>query len=46
MDKEPKPMTTKELTQAVRLLLERDENRVKKERSAQRQDIRRHRESV
>ena len=46
MDKEIKPMTTKELTQAVRLLLERDENRVKKERSTQRQEIRHHRESV
>ena len=46
MDNETKPMTTKELTSAVSLLLEREETRVDQERRRQRRRVRRRREET
>lgn len=46
MENEAKPMTTKELTSAVSLLLEREETRIAQERRKQRRRIRRRREET
>ncbi len=46
MENEVKPMTTKELTSAVSVLLEREEARIAQERRKQRRRIRRRREET
>jgi ElaB/YqjD/DUF883 family membrane-anchored ribosome-binding protein len=46
MENEVKPMTTKELTSAVSLLLEREETRIAQERRKQRRRVRRRREET
>ncbi len=46
MDHDDKPMTTKELTAAVSLLLEREETRIEQERRKQRRRVRRRREET
>lgn len=46
MENETKPMTTKELTSAVSLLLEREETRVAQQRRKQRRSVRRRREEM
>ncbi len=46
MENDAKSMTTKELTSAVSLLLEREEVRVQQERSKQRRRVRRRREEM
>ena len=44
MENDAKPMTTKELTSAISLLLEREESRIAQERRSQRRRVRRRRE--
>ncbi len=46
MENETKPMSTKELTQAVSLLLEREETRVAQQRRKNRRRVRRRREEM
>lgn len=46
MENEQKPMTTKELTQAVSLLLQREEERVAKQNRRRRRRVRRRREET
>ena len=46
MENDAKPMSTKELTQAVSLLLEREESRIAQQRRKQRRRVRRRREET